>query len=199
MNMEDLGNSKLLNWLFKPAGRVMESRLRHRLSDPVKILQGADLRPGQTVLEVGAGTGFFTVPAARMIGAQGRLIAMELLATYVDRLTEKAAAAGLRNVEVVQRDALRTGLDTATMDRALLFGVLPYLSLPLNRLLPEMHRVLKPDGIMAVWMFPVAGWVPGSIRRSGWFDYLHKRNGVYCYRPAVRGDDAPAVTPWRPR
>jgi hypothetical protein len=46
------------------------------------------------------------------------------------------------------------------MDMALLFGVIPFLSLPLNRLLPEMHRVLKPEGTLAVWLFPVSGLVP---------------------------------------
>ena len=111
------------------------------------------------------------------------MIAMEPLTVYVERLNEKVEAAGLRNVQVVRRDALDTGLDAASIDKVLLFGVLPFPSLPLNRLLPEMHRVLKPNGTLAVWMFPIAGWVPSSIRRSALFDYLHKRNGVYNYRP----------------
>ena len=168
----------------------MESRFRRLLHDPVRILHGADVRPGQTVLEVGSGTGFFTIAAARLIGDQGRLIAMDPLTAYVERLNEKLNAADLRNVSVVRRDALHTGLDAASIDRVLLFGVLPFIplrfpftSLPLNRLLPEMYRVLKPDGALAVWMFPIAGWVPRSIRRSELFAYLHKRNGVYNYRP----------------
>ena len=182
MNAEDLGKSKLLNLLFKPAGSAMESRLRRLLHDPVKILHGADIQPGQTVLEVGSGTGFFTIAAARLIGGQGRLIAMDPLTAYVERLNEKVEAAGLRNVRVVRRDALDTGLDAASIDRVLLFGVLPFPSLPLNRLLPEMHRVLKSNGTLAVWMFPIAGWVPSAIRRSALFAYLHRRNGVYNYR-----------------
>ncbi|MCG8692714.1 MAG: class I SAM-dependent methyltransferase [Minwuiales bacterium] len=187
MKTEELGKSRFLNWILKPAGWAMESQLRHRFSDPVKILNGADLRPGQTVLEVGAGTGFFTVPAARLIGARGRLIAIEPVAAYVERLIEKARAEGLENVDVVQRDALDTGLDPAGVDRVLLLGVLPFPSLPLDRLLPEMHRVLRPDGVMALWQFPVSGWVPGSTRRSGLFTQLHKRNGVYTYRPRQTG------------
>jgi hypothetical protein len=50
MNTEDLGNSKILNLLFKPAGVMMGSRLRQWLMNPVKTLRGADLQPGQTVL-----------------------------------------------------------------------------------------------------------------------------------------------------
>lgn len=187
MNTEDLGNSKLLNLLFKPAGLAMESRLRRIFHDPVKILHGADIQPGQTVLEVGSGTGFFTMPAARLVGDQGHLIAMDPLSVYAKRLTEKVEAAGLQNIQVVKRDALDTGLDSASIDRVLLFGVLPFPTLPLNRLLPEMHRVLKAEGILAVWLFPIAGWVPTSIRRSGLFAYLHKRNGVYNYRRCQAG------------
>jgi len=58
MNTEDLGNSKVLNFLFKPAGAMMGSRLRQWLMNPVKTLQGSDIQRGQTVLEVGCGTGF---------------------------------------------------------------------------------------------------------------------------------------------
>ena len=160
----------------------MESGLRRVFHDPVRTLRGADIRPGQVVLEVGSGTGFFTMPAARLIGDQGHLVAMEPLSVYVERLTEKVEAEGLRNVEVVKRDALDTGLDAASIDRILLLGVLPFPTLPLNRLLPEMHRVLKTEGILALWQFPIPGWVPTSIRRSGLFVYRHKRNGVYSYR-----------------
>lgn len=106
MRTEDLGNSRLLYLIFRPAGRVMESRLRHRLTDPVKTLQGAGIEPGQAVLEVGSGTGFFTMPAARLLGESGHLIAIEPLATYVERLTSKVQAAGLRNAHIIKGDAL---------------------------------------------------------------------------------------------
>jgi demethylmenaquinone methyltransferase/2-methoxy-6-polyprenyl-1,4-benzoquinol methylase len=184
MNTEDLGNLKILNLLFKPAGFMMESRLRQVLRDPVKTLRGADIRPGQTVLEVGCGTGFFTIPAARGIGDQGCLVAMDVLSDYVERVSKKVAAADLKNVRVLKRDALDTGLDTESIDTALLFGVIPFPALPLNRLLPEMHRILKPEGTLAVWLFPpvVHSWVPKSILRSGLFTYVRKRNGVYNYR-----------------
>ncbi len=145
MNTEDLGNSKILNLLFKPAGMVMGSRLRQRLANPVKTLRGADIQPGQTVLEVGCGTGFFTIPAAHLIGDQGCLVAMDVLSDYIERLSKKVQTADLKNVRVVKRDALDTGLDAASIDMVLLFGVIPFPSLPLNRLLPEMHRVLKPS------------------------------------------------------
>ena len=182
MNTEDLGNSKILNLLFKPAGMLMGSRARRWLMNPVKTLQGADIQPGQTVLEVGCGTGFFTIPAAELIGDQGCLVAMDALSDYTKRVSKKVQAAGLVNVRVVKRDALDTGLDAASIDKVLLFGVIPFPSLPLNQLLPEMHRILKTKGTLAVWLFPVSGLVPKWILQSGLFTYVSKRNGVYNYR-----------------
>jgi len=88
----------------------------------------------------------------------------------------------LTNVQILNRDGLKTGLDSDSIDVVLLFGVVPYPSLPLSRLLPEMHRVLKLDGRLAVWLFPTSGWVPKSIVRSELFIFIDKRNGVYNYR-----------------
>src|SRR5210317_21102 len=102
MNTEDLGNSKIMNLLFKPAGMMMESRLRQWLMNPVKTLQGAGIQPGQTVLEVGCGTGFFTIPAAKLIGDQGNLVAMDALSDFIKQVSKKVQSADLKNVRVIK-------------------------------------------------------------------------------------------------
>jgi demethylmenaquinone methyltransferase/2-methoxy-6-polyprenyl-1,4-benzoquinol methylase len=182
MDTEDLGRSRFMNCLFKIGGLAMESRLRHRLTKPEKLLRGAGVEHGQVVLEVGCGTGFFTLPAARMVGETGRLIAMDPMSDFTDRVKKKTRDAGLDNVEIVRRDALNTQLDDASIDVVLLFGVVPFPTLPLGRLLPEMHRILKTDGTLAVWLFPATAGVPRSILRSGLFSDIGKLNGVYRYR-----------------
>ena len=103
---------------------------------------------------------------------------------FIEHVSRKLEHADLKNVRLVKRDALDTGLDTDSMDKILLFGVVPFPLLPLNRLLPEMHRVLRPGGTLALWLFPpvVHFWVPTSIRQSGLFACTNKRNGVYNYR-----------------
>ncbi|MDH5369154.1 MAG: class I SAM-dependent methyltransferase [Gammaproteobacteria bacterium] len=182
MKSEQLGSSKFLNLLLKPAGLSMGSTLRKRIMNPVKTLQAADVKPGETILEVGCGTGFFTIPAAQMIGEQGHLIAMDVMSGYLEQVAKKVQAAGLKNVRIIKRDALDTGLESESVDKILLFGVLPFPSLPLNRLLPEMHRILKPDGRIAIWMFPVSFGVPTLIVKSGLFNFINKQKGVYNYR-----------------
>jgi len=104
---------------------------------------------------------------------------MDVLSDYVEQTSSKVQAAELRNVHVVKRDALDTGLDAESTDTVLLFSVIPSPTAPLNRLLPEMHRILKPEGTLAVTTFP---WVLQSISRSGLFTFVNKRNGVSNFR-----------------
>jgi ubiquinone/menaquinone biosynthesis C-methylase UbiE len=178
MNTEALARSWVGKLFIKLIAAVMESRLRYRFFGPMKILQGADIHPGQAVLELGCGTGFFTITAAQCIGDQGSLVAMDVLPASVEAVTGKVRAANLKNVRVLKGDALNTKLDAESLDAVLLFGVLPAPMLPLDRLLPEMHRILKPGGVMAVWP---TSWVPRLIPRSGLFKFACKRNGVFNF------------------
>jgi ubiquinone/menaquinone biosynthesis C-methylase UbiE len=82
---------------------------------------------------------------------------------------------------VVNSDARHTGLEAESFDTVLLFGMIPAPTLPLARLLPEMHRVLKPGGSLAVWP-PIPFWLPRSIVQAGLFEFTGKRRGVYGFR-----------------
>jgi ubiquinone/menaquinone biosynthesis C-methylase UbiE len=68
MNTEAFANTRIGQTSIRILAAIMESRLRYRFFGPMKILQGAEIRPGQKVLEVGCGTGFFTITAAKLIG-----------------------------------------------------------------------------------------------------------------------------------
>jgi ubiquinone/menaquinone biosynthesis C-methylase UbiE len=179
MNTEALANSKIGQIFIRIIAAIMESRFRYRFFGPMQILRGADIHSGQTVLELGCGTGFFTITAAKLIGDQGSLLAMDVLPMSIEAVSKKVQTANLKNVRVIKGDALNTELEAESMDVVLLFGVLPAPMLPLARLLPEMHRILKPGGIMAVWP---PSWVPQSIPRSGLFAYNSKQNGVFNFR-----------------
>jgi demethylmenaquinone methyltransferase/2-methoxy-6-polyprenyl-1,4-benzoquinol methylase len=179
MNTEVFAKSKIGQLFIRTIAAVMDSRFRYRFFDPMQILRGADIHPGQTILEVGSGTGFFTLTAAQLIGNKGCLIAMDVLQVSVDNIFKKVQTTNLKNVRVVKGNVLNTNLDAESIDAVLLFGVIPAPMLPLNQLLPEIHRILKPGGIMAVWP---PSWVPQLIPRSGLFTYVYKRNGVFNFR-----------------
>jgi ubiquinone/menaquinone biosynthesis C-methylase UbiE len=103
---------------------------------------------------------------------------MDVLQVSVDEVSRKVRTANLKNVRVVQGDALNTRIDAGSLDAIFIFGVIPAPMLSLNRLLPEIHRILKPGGTLAVWP-PI--WTQQVILRSGLFTYTSKRNGVYNY------------------
>ena len=183
MKTEELGNSKILNLFFKPAGILMGSRVRKWLMNPANTLKIADVQSGQIVLEVGCGTGFFTIPAAQMVGDHGCVIALDASSGFLEVVAEKVQEADLNNVRIMQRDALNTDLETESVDKVLLFGVIPFPLLPLYKLLPEMHRVLKSEATMSVWLFPplVHNWVPNVIVQSGLFEKINEQSNVYNY------------------
>ena len=176
MNSVSIYNSPLGKIFVNGLASMMESPLRYKFWKPEKILAGAGLQSGQTVLEVGCGTGYFTLPAARLIGPQGNLLAMDILPEAVDFVSKKVQAAQLGYVPVLQRDALNTNFDSGRFDTVLLFGVLPSPWLPLPSLLSELQRVLKAGGLLAVW--PSIPGLSRSILRSGLFSWAGKRAGV---------------------
>ena len=179
MDVEILAKTKIGRVFIRWMAVIMESRLRYKFFGPTKILEGAGIEPGMKVLEVGCGTGFFSVPAGRMLEGQGSLIAMDILPASVEAVSKKVQEAGLRNVDVLHGSAMDTKLENESLDEILIFGVIPAPVLPLEKLLPEMHRILKPGGTMAVWP---PSWVHRSIVRSRWFESVGNQNGVRLYR-----------------
>ena len=181
MDNKTFANSTIGRLFIKVLAAGMESRFRYRFFAPVNILRGSDILTGQKVLEVGCGTGYFTLPASRLIGDKGHLTAMDILQESVYHVSMKVQLAELKNVSVVQGSALETGLETESFDTVLMFGEIPAPMLPLDRLLPEMYRILKAGGTMSVWP-PIPLWLPESILKSGLFICTNKRNGVYNFK-----------------
>jgi ubiquinone/menaquinone biosynthesis C-methylase UbiE len=158
-----------------------DSPLRARLSDPQPIIAGAGVQPGLQVLEIGYGRGFFSVPVAETLGPQGCLYALDVTDVAVGYVTGKLQDAGLANTHFIKASATETSLPDAAVDLVLIFGVIPSPTLPLSRLLPEMQRVLRPGGRLAVWT-AVPFWSPRVMLQDGLFVYLGKTNNVHNFQ-----------------
>jgi ubiquinone/menaquinone biosynthesis C-methylase UbiE len=180
MNIETLSKTKIGKVALRGLGAVMESPIRYRFWSPERILSGADIHPGQSILEIGCGTGYFTLPAAKMIGDQGHLVAIDILSESVEFVSNKVQAAELKNVRVLKADALNIGMDAESFDMVLLFGVIPAPMLPMSQLMAELQRVLKVEGKLAVWP-PVPGLLLRAILNTSLFKLTGKLNGVYNF------------------
>ena len=177
-------DSRTAHLFFQVMAPVMDSPWRTRFFDPVTILEAAGIRAGQEVLEIGCGTGFFTLPAAELVGHQGRLYAVDPHPLAIERVTQKVQAAGLTNVRLIRGDAMAAGLANGCIDLVLLFGVIPSPVVPLDRLVPELHRLLRAEGALAVWT-AIPWWSPASLTRNGLFVSQGKERGVHNFRKAA--------------
>ena len=143
--------------------------------DPYKALVAAGLESGQRVLEVGCGPGFFTVPAASVVGEQGRVWALDVNPLAIQKVLGKIERAGVTNVETVLADASQTGLPGQSFDLAFLFGFTHHRG-SLDGILAETHRLLKPGGILSVEGMP---WLSSEL-----FDPVGRQGRISRFRKA---------------
>jgi len=72
-------------------------------SRALEVLERIRIRRGQSVLDFGCGSGTYTIPAAKIVGEQGRVYALDKDKEALDELMQKAESTGLRNIERVPR------------------------------------------------------------------------------------------------
>lgn len=132
---------------------IMHDTMYRFFVNPNKLLEPAGLKSCQTVLEVGCGPGFFTVPAAKKVGENGLIYAIDINPFAIESVNKKVEKAGVTNVKALQVSAYDTGLENQSIDLAFLFGV--RYSLDFTKAKKEMSRILKNGGILAIqkWFF----------------------------------------------
>jgi ubiquinone/menaquinone biosynthesis C-methylase UbiE len=117
--------------------------------DPYKLLGAAGLKRGQKVLEVGCGPGFFTIPAARIVGEEGLVYAVDINPYAMARVRRKIARKGINNVAPLLVNASDTGLPEKSIDLAFLVG-LGHIAGGQKNVLAEIHRILKKGGVLSL-------------------------------------------------
>jgi arsenite methyltransferase len=112
-------------------------------------LRFAEIRPGETILDLGCGGGIDSVMAARRTGAEGRVIALDFLPEMLEKTAKAAAEAGLDNVEPLEGEMEAIPLPNDSVDHIISNGVIN-LSPRKARVLAECARVLRPGGRFCV-------------------------------------------------
>jgi ubiquinone/menaquinone biosynthesis C-methylase UbiE len=147
-------------------GYMLASPARRLLENPEKILSPF-VREGMTVLEIGPGMGYFSLPLARMVGKNGRVICVDVQEKMLRSLQKRAAKAGLleRMTPILASEA-SFGVEgfAERIDLAFLHAVVHEVP-DKGRLFEEVFRTMRPEG-MVLFSEPNGHVAPGEFQKS---------------------------------
>ena len=130
-------------WTVADAVAVLEAPDRRAREDPEVLWRWVRLAEGQTVVEVGAGTGYYSVPAARIVGPGGTVYSVDLSQELVRYLRSRARREGLPQLRPLRSTVASIPLPSGVADVVLMANVLHDVPPSTVR---EAVRLLRPGG-----------------------------------------------------
>jgi ubiquinone/menaquinone biosynthesis C-methylase UbiE len=112
------------------------------------ILREIDIKPGYHVLDFGCGPGAYITGTSELVGKSGIIYALDIHPLAIQMVQGIASKNKLKNIEIIQSDC-KTGLPDNSIDVVFLYDVFSGLSAR-KGVLEELHRVLKPTGILSL-------------------------------------------------
>jgi ubiquinone/menaquinone biosynthesis C-methylase UbiE/intracellular sulfur oxidation DsrE/DsrF family protein len=144
----------------------VESREVYHLREA--ILAACRIEPGQTVADIGAGTGLYTRMFSNAVGKDGRVIAVDITPKFLSHIEATCRAEDLKNVQTLLCGAETTNLAPESVDVAFICDTYHHFEFPLKTM-TSLHKALKPGGRVIVVDFRrVEGestpWVLNHVR-----------------------------------
>ena len=159
-----------------------------------------DLRPGQTVLDLGSGGGIDALLSARRVGPAGKVYGLDMTDEMLALARANQARAGVTNVEFLKGEIEAIPLPDASVD-VVISNCVINLSPDKDRVLREAFRVLRPGGQLAVSDVVVRKPVPADVRRNMelWIGCVAGalEEGSYRDKLTAAGFSDVTVEPWR--
>ena len=131
-------------WLERPEREAEEA--------PSKAIAALNIRPGQVVADIGAGSGYYSVRLARAVGPTGRVYATDIQPEMLTLLKKKVDADKFANIELVLGTETDTRLPDGAIDLAVMVDVYHELSQP-QAFLKSVRRALKKNGRLVLIEF----------------------------------------------
>jgi len=123
-------------------------KFRDLLAPRKYVLKEVGIKPGFAILDYGCGPGSYIIATAELVGKSGKIYALDIHPLAIQMVQSIASKKQLTNVETICSDC-KTGLPDSSIDVVLLYDALHTLS-DSNEVLAELHRVLKPSGILSL-------------------------------------------------
>jgi len=142
-----------------PPLNIFKSKAMELKSQVLGMLKQIGISRGQTVLDFGCGYGAYAISAAKIVGEQGRVYALDKDKEALDELTRRAKSACLKNIRRMETSG-KLGIDLAdeSVDVVLLFDVFHSFYFPQaedrRRLLGEIYRIMKPSTFLSISVWP---------------------------------------------
>jgi SAM-dependent methyltransferase len=121
----------------------------HPLITRARLQEILDPKPGERLLEVGPGTGYYTLDVAEWVKPNGKVDILDLQQEMLDHTMRRAGERGLDNVTPTQADATALPYEDGTFDAAFLVTVLGEIP-DQDAALRELARALRPGGRLVV-------------------------------------------------
>ncbi len=177
-------NKYAVSEFFNGRSNYRQSELHAKMAE--RFLRLAAPKLGERVLDIATGTGFVSIPTARIVGEAGAVVGIDISPGMLEQAAEDLEAAGLKNLKLVEADAESLDYPNESFDLITCCNALPYMSnVPLA--LHRWHKFLRPGGrlVFNCWaedshatgkllrdvaahhriVVPVVGWDTGSPDR----------------------------------
>lgn len=162
------------------------------MQPPAALIRRSGIQPGMRVLEIGCGSGAYTLEIARAVGAAGKVVALDIQPGMLEQLKNKLARSentDIRNIEPLLASAYQLLFQDGSFDATFMITVLQEIP-DKGRALAEVRRTLRPGGIVAVteWLFdpdyPLKQTTLRLLREAG-FENIDSSGNLWTY--TVRG------------
>ncbi|BCL34315.1 class I SAM-dependent methyltransferase [Nostoc sp. MS1] len=127
-----------------------------------RLVELAQIKPGQEVLDICTGTGMVAIEAAQIIGSQGRVVGVDISSGMLEQANSKIDALGLTNIEFLLADAEALAFPANSFDVILCSSALIWMS-DIPSALRLWYKLLKPGGIIGFHAFSETAFVEGVI------------------------------------
>ena len=130
----------------------LERSERESEESPTKAVALLGLMPGMTVCDLGAGTGYYAVRMARLVGDQGKVYAVDIQPRMLELLGKRLASAGIKNIQPLLGGETETNLPADSQDLIILVDVYHEFSKP-REMLRSIRKALKDTGRLVLLEF----------------------------------------------